>query len=113
MAIPIGERVATVEEKVDNLREQFAEHRESVNGKLDQIIAGIKVAADESAKNSATLGSLSEDVKTMKPHVETVAAAKTFGAVAGLISVKVTALIATIYAFWSWTLPYIKLPWHR
>lgn len=112
-AKPIGERVAVVETEVKAIREEMAQHRQEVSERHDRIEKALSTIITNQQAGAADREQMKTDIASMKPHVETVAAAKTFWTVAGWISLKISALGGAIYAFWAVVQPYVKLPWGR
>ncbi len=104
---PIGERVAVVEEKVDQLHARLAAHEEHVNSKLDQILDGQRIGQEDRRNMRGQMSALATEVKAMKPHVQTVAEWKTVWKALGLISAAAAGIGSAVALGWSYVKPFI------
>lgn len=107
-----NERVAVVEEKIDRLEEVFANHHRDISAKLDLVIGNQQTGAADRADMKREMSSIKQDVAGMKPHVETVAHAKTFWSWAGKIGAALTAIGAAGWGLWSVLKQYFTLRGH-
>lgn len=115
----LGEKVAVVEEQIKQMRVVADERHEEMSSKIDRIIAGQQAGADDRAAMRREVAAIKSDLGEMKPHVETVARAKTFveGAekawsFAGKVGAAMTAIGGTAYAAWIWVKPYFTSRGH-
>ncbi len=108
---PIGERVAVVETQVKAIRAEMAQHREEVSEHHAEIKQALATIIDNQRAGAADREQMKADIASMKPHVETVAAAKTFWTVAGWVSATLAAIGGAFWGLWMVIQPYIKLPW--
>lgn len=104
---PIGERVAVVENKLDQLHERLADHEKHVNSKLDLILEGQRVGQEDRRDMRAQMSAMSTEVKAMKPHVQTVAEWKTIWKALGLISAAAAGIGSAVAIGWSHIKPFI------
>lgn len=108
---PIGERVAVVETEVKAIRAEMAQHREEVSDHHDEIKKALATIIDNQKAGAVDREQMKADIAFMKPHVETVVAAKTFWIVAGWVSATLAAIGGALGGLWMVIQPYIKLPW--
>jgi hypothetical protein len=108
---PIGERVAVVETEVKAIRAEMAQHREEMSSHHDEVKKALATIIDNQKAGAADREQIKADMALMKPHVQTVAAAKAFWAVSAWISATFAAIGAAFWGVWMVIHPYIKLPW--
>lgn len=99
---PINERVAVVEEKVDQLHARLAAHEEHVNSKLDRILDGQRIGQEDRKDMRGQMAALSADVLAMKPHVKTIADWKTVWKALGLIGAASAGVGSAVALSWSY-----------
>jgi len=107
-----GERIAVVEEKIDQIEKVATERHHFLTEKIDQILHGQQAGASDRADIKRDMAAMKTDIGSMKPHVQTVADAKTFWSVAGKIGAVTTTLGAAGYGAWVWVKPYFTLRGH-
>lgn len=107
-----NERVAVVEEKIDRLEETFANHHRDISAKLDLVIGNQHAGAADRADMKREMSGIKKDVAEMKPHVETVAHAKTFWSWAGRIGAAMTAIGAGGWGAWTFLKQYFTFRGH-
>jgi hypothetical protein len=104
---PINERVAVVENKLDQLHDRLEKHENHVNSKLDQILDGQKIGQEDRKDMRGKMQGLSDEVKAMKPHVKTVADGKTVWKGLMIIGVFAATVSAAFTTAWAYIKPYI------
>lgn len=96
----LGEKVAVVEEQIKQMRRVADERHEEMSTKIDKIIAGQQVGADDRAASSREIARIQTSMEKMAPHVETIANAKVFGVWSIRIGSGVASAAAGLWWFW-------------
>ncbi|MGL4297101.1 MAG: hypothetical protein ACRCTG_15420 [Aestuariivirga sp.] len=94
-------------------REEMSAFRQEVNDRNDRIEKALGTIIENQRAGAADREQMKADISDMKPHVKTVAAAKTFWTVAGWVSATLGAIAGAFYGLWLFVQPYIKFPWGR
>jgi len=100
-----SERVAVVEEKIDRLEAQATRSAEALSAKMDEILRGQQAGAEDRA-------SMRRDIAEMKPHVQTIAQAKTFWSWSLQVGGVLVAVGVGGWQFFAWLRQYFTLRGH-
>lgn len=106
-----NERVAVVEEKVDRLEETLMAHHRAMSEKMDMILQNQHAGALDRALLRQDITLVQSEISDMKPHVKTVANAKTFWEWSGKTGAVLTAIGAAGWGLFSWLKHYITIRW--
>ncbi len=99
----LGERQAVTETMLKTLIERTAAQDE----KLDLMVKGMDELQRGQVRADHDRADLSRQLADMKPHVATVANAKTFWKVTAWIGASAGSIAAAIWAAWVWLIQYI------